>query len=209
MPLFSTLALNLFPVLSVLAFGWSAFTLILLYWIENLIIGGFNALKILIASLVVGKAGGWVGAILIPFFVFHYGLFCFVHGIFIFAILGREGGESWVPVTGPTELAGAVIHNIQSDPGLFWNVLWLAAFHLYDFLRHWIGDGTWRTADPATQMFIPYPRIIVVHLTIMIGAIPVLLLGQPILAVLGLALVKTALDTGVIKTTGFARNRSR
>ena len=28
----------------------------------------------------------------IPFFIFHYGMFCFVHGVFLFAIFDREGG---------------------------------------------------------------------------------------------------------------------
>lgn len=31
-----------------IVFGWNAFTLILLYWIENLIIGGINVLKIIV-----------------------------------------------------------------------------------------------------------------------------------------------------------------
>lgn len=45
-------------------------------------------------------------------------------------------------------------------------------------------------------MFAPYARIIVVHLTILIAGIPVILLGQPMFAVLCLALLKTGLEMG-------------
>jgi hypothetical protein len=46
-----------------------------------------------------------------------------------------------------------------------------------------------------------------VHLTIMIAGIPVMLLGQPIWAVLCLALLKTGLETGRAKIfDGFAQN---
>ena len=43
-------------------------------------------------------------------------------------------------------------------------------------------------------MFAPYPRIIVLHLAIMAGAVPVLLLGSPAWAVVALALMKTVFE---------------
>jgi hypothetical protein len=45
---------NLFPALSAIVFGGSAFTLVLLYWIENLILGVVNVVKLII----IGAAGG-------------------------------------------------------------------------------------------------------------------------------------------------------
>ena len=62
------------------------------------------------------------------------------------------------------------------------------------FVLFWLWPGTWRTANPFRQMFEPYGRIVVMHLTIMIAAIPVLLFGAPWLAVLALAVMKTGLD---------------
>jgi hypothetical protein len=55
------LGFNLFPALSAIIFGWSAFTLILLYWIENLIFGGLNELKIMICGAAGGRQGSSQG----------------------------------------------------------------------------------------------------------------------------------------------------
>jgi hypothetical protein len=41
---------NLIPVFGVLFFGWDAFMIVLLYWMENAVIGFFNIFKILFAS---------------------------------------------------------------------------------------------------------------------------------------------------------------
>jgi hypothetical protein len=39
------IAVNLIPLFGVLFFGWSLFSIMFLYWIENGIIGFFNILK--------------------------------------------------------------------------------------------------------------------------------------------------------------------
>ncbi len=72
----------------------------------------------------------------------------------------------------------------------------LLVFHVLSFLRYWVYEARWRTIDPVTQMYAPWPRIIAVHMTLIITGIPVVLLGQPVLAVLFLALLKTGLETG-------------
>jgi hypothetical protein len=193
-PLLSVLLINLLPAFSVVVFGWSAFTLVLLYWFENVIIGVLNAVKILVVGFTSGRGGTLFALALTPFFVFHYGLFCLVHGIFIFVLFGPgfAGGSP----SDPDDPMGYVLARLHSDRVLFWNLVALLSFHLFNFVRYWIGDKRWRLADPITQMFAPYPRIVVVHLTILIAGIPVLLLGQPVLAVLCLALFKTGLETG-------------
>ena len=62
---------------------------------------------------------------------------------------------------------------IRSDPFLFWNAALLAILQIRDFLVGWIGTGAWRATDPSTQIFAPYGRIAVVHLTILVAAVPV------------------------------------
>jgi Family of unknown function (DUF6498) len=42
-------AVNMWPLYGVLFFGWSLFSIIFLYWIENGIIGFFNIFKIALA----------------------------------------------------------------------------------------------------------------------------------------------------------------
>lgn len=82
--------MNLIPLFGVLFFGWSLFSIVLLYWFENGVIGFFNVLKIGWARKPVSgesrftingrPANSFGKAFLIPFFIFHYGLFWTVHG---------------------------------------------------------------------------------------------------------------------------------
>lgn len=198
-------AVNMLAVIGVAAFGWSALTLVLLYWIENLIVGALNVVKIAASGVSSGRTGTLASLFLVPFFIVHYGMFCFVHGLFIFGLFG--GGLENMSAFDIPGLTRAVTDRIMADRAMFWGVIVLAAFHLYIFLRYWVGGRRWETSDPFTQMFAPYGRILVVHLTIMIAGIPVMLLGQPMLAVLCLALLKTGLETGRAKMLdAFAQN---
>jgi len=204
-PLIEIFAVNMLAVVGVAVFGWSALTLVLLYWVENLVVGAFNIPKMLMSGISSGRTGALACLFLVPFFVVHYGMFCFVHGLFILALFG-QGLESGMDF-GMSGLAQAVMQHIQTDRAMFWGVIVMLAFHAYLFLRYWIGARRWETSDPFTQMFAPYSRIVVVHLTIMIAGIPVMLLGQPMLAVLALALLKTAAETGRAKMfDAFAQN---
>src|ERR1041384_8782002 len=63
---------NAVPLAGVLFFGWKVFPLILLYWLENVIVGGFNVLRMLTANP--DSPVSWLGkAFLIPFFCVHFG----------------------------------------------------------------------------------------------------------------------------------------
>lgn len=204
-PLIEIFAVNMLAVIGVAVFGWSALTLVLLYWIENLIVGAINIPKIVISGVTAGRTGALTCLFLVPFFVVHYGMFCFVHGMFILGLFG-SGLDNMSAFDGQG-LAAAVLSRIETDRTLFWGVVMAAAFHLYIFLRYWLGGRRWEVSDPFSQMFAPYGRIVVVHLTIMIAGIPVMLLGQPMLAVLCLALLKTGLETGRAKMfDAFAQN---
>ncbi|MES1239846.1 MAG: DUF6498-containing protein, partial [Chloroflexota bacterium] len=43
-------AANLIPLVGVLLFGWSLWTILVLYWVENGIVGLWNVLRILLAQ---------------------------------------------------------------------------------------------------------------------------------------------------------------
>ena len=92
------LAVDLFPIIAVLTLGWGAAALVFLYWLENLIIGVVTLAKMIATSVKESPAGliamGFVG----PVFIVHYGMFCFVHGVFVsvFANLS-EGGTPGFP----------------------------------------------------------------------------------------------------------------
>jgi hypothetical protein len=204
-PIVEIFAVNMLAVIGVAVFGWSALTLLLLYWIENLIVGALNVAKIAIAGVSAGRAGTLASLFLVPFFVVHYGMFCFVHGVFILGLFG--GDMDVVPGLDIAGLATAVMDRMLSDRTMLAGAAVALAFHLYIFARYWVGGRRWEASDPMTQMFAPYGRILVVHLTIIIAGLPVMLLGQPMIGVVCLALLKTVLETGRAKMfDAFARN---
>jgi len=79
---------NALPLVGVLLLGWTVFPLVLLYWLENLVVGGFNVAKLLLAQprQPVYRLGR---VFLIPFFVVHFGGFTYIHGVLVVARTGR------------------------------------------------------------------------------------------------------------------------
>ena len=189
-----TLAFNLAPAVSVWLFGWSAFALILLYWTENLVIGAINVLKIAISGFAQGKKGIWPALSLSGFFAFHYGIFLVIHAVIAWTLFGDRSEDFTLAA-----LPALMWTTIRSDPFLFWNALLLAILQIGDFVFGWLGTGAWRTTEPSTQIFEPYGRVAVVHLTIILAAVPVAYFGKPLIAVVCLALLKTGLETGVAR----------
>jgi len=188
---------NLFPALSAIVFGWSAFTLVLLYWIENLILGVVNVVKLIVIGAAGGKRGLVLTLTLVPFFILHYGLFCTIHGVILWSLFDDRGTTD----VGPFNLASQVLARLDLDPVLFWNAMLLAVFHLLSFLIYWVARAGWRETDLLVQTYAPYGRVVVVHLAIIVAGLPVVLLGQPLIAVVFLALVKTAVETGIARAT--------
>ena len=187
---------NAVPIVCVILFGWPAGVLLLLYWCENVIIGAVNALKIAASGLALGRAGLIINAFLLPFFVVHYGMFCFVHGIFVLVI--GAVGEYRMPAFDIS--LGGLFHVVETmarrEEGFFWSLMVIAGLQLLSFVADWLAKGRFRDSNPMTLMFEPYGRIIVLHLAIMAGMIPVLILGGPVWALVGLAIMKTLLELG-------------
>jgi len=96
-----------------------------------------------------------------------------------------------------TDVPGLLWMAIRTDPFLFWNAVSLAAFQVANFLLYWVAASGWRGVDVQAQTFAPYGRVAVVHLTILLAAVPVTVIGEPLIAVVCLALLKTALEVGL------------
>jgi hypothetical protein len=186
------LASNAIPVIGVLFWGWSAGILMLLYWFENVVIGVFNAARMVASGVASGPAGIGACLFVVPFFAVHYGMFCLVHGMFVWTMFGSslQAVESSRDLS---DLPGFTFTMLQAEPGLrpgavsivIWQVV---MFGVFLFRRDY------RETDPMTQMFEPYGRIIVLHVTILAGGFIVLALGQPWIGVLILALIKAGFD---------------
>ena len=180
---------NLIPVAGVLFLGWDAAQILILYWIENVILGLLTLPRILAARRPQSNASGdrlgnSIGAA--AFFTVHYGVFCIGHLTFALALAGdfiaAEGGD------------GRVWDRTFGDPALPWAVMAMAALHLATQVRGWWMTGAWRDASPTLEMFKPYGRIFVLHLTVLIGAFLMLAFKAPAWVVLVLCLGKAMLE---------------
>lgn len=186
------LAANLVPAVCALLFGWSVGILILLYWAENMVIGAFQALRILITGLSRGRAGLPVALFVTPFFAVHYGLFCLGHGAFVLLYLTLERSGGWTGA-GFETLAADTPRFLLSQSGLLVSLGVMAGLQAVDFLR-WLLRRGWGATDARTLMAEPYGRIIALHVTLISTAFLLAWLGSPRYGVLLLALFKTLFE---------------
>lgn len=183
-------AANLVPLAGVLFFRWDVRTILVMYWLENGIVGGLNVLRILGAqgSDATGQASLAAKAGLAAFFTVHYGIFWIGHGVFVMVITSPLG---FTPLGFPLPLDA-----LAQDLGIQLGAAALMASHLASLILNYFGKGEYKRASPTSQMFAPYARVFVLHLTIIIGGAVVIGLGQPVLLVALLVAFKTIADLG-------------
>lgn len=176
------LAVDLFPIFAVLTLGWGAIALVFLYWLENLILGVVALARMTGASVKNGPAGLIGMAFLGPFFTVHYGMFCFVHGIFVatFAMMSEGGTPDFPPPTGLLDFA------LSSGANMTTFVLAIIALQLVLFVQDFILRGEYRKAQVDKEMAAPYGRIVVLHIGLFAGAFALVALGEPMLGILAL-----------------------
>jgi hypothetical protein len=181
------LAANLIPVAGVLLGGWSVFALIVLFWMENVIVGVFFVLRMLLADP--RDPALWAAKLfMVPFFCFHYGMFTAIHGTFVFAMFGeRDLRVDGLNVLEPFARAA-------TDYGLWLAVGVLVASHLFSFLWNYLWRGEYRRVQLGRLMAQPYGRVVVLHVAIILGGIASLALGSPLWALLVLLAMKVGLD---------------
>ena len=194
-----TLASNAIPVFGVLFFGWAALPLMVYYWVENVLIGILNLPKILLAGLTKELPQKVLALFLAPVFVLHYGLFCIVHGAFVFALFAASDAFAGraEPTTKTFDVFARIVAMLRDDSNFKWSVIGLVAVLVFRFVVLWLGRAQWRETDPQRQMTDPYGRVVVLHFALFLAAIPIVALGQPAIGVFFLALFKTALELGL------------
>lgn len=179
---------NSFPLFGVWFFDWSIFDVVFLYWAENVVIGVINILRMAVANpqpvdqgslqLAMRRASGGAKFFLIPFFAVHYGMFCYGHQIFLVDLFGD----------------GRSLMDVLADSVIWLGIAGIAASHLYSFVTNFLMAGEYRRTDAKALMIRPYGRIVVLHVTIIIGSFLYQALGEPILLLLVLIVIKTLMD---------------
>lgn len=185
--------MNLIPLIGVFKFGWDAGTIVFLYWMENVIIGLLNIPKILACRSVQYRSGdaahrhssrqASLGGVLYlsVFFAFHYGMFCFGHYFFL-----RSTYQN-LPDFG--EILPALL-----SPVLFWSLLGLTLSHIISLVVNFYGKGEFKTRSPNKQMFIPYSRIVLLHIVIILSGSVAVAAGQGTATLLLLVVFKIIFD---------------
>ena len=179
---------NLLPLAGVLFFDWSIFELVALYWLENVVIGALNAVKMLLVSPGHDSLPWIAKVVAAGFFTFHYGIFCLVHGVFVASLLGPKAADG-SPGMNPVSMVGELI---AVDGG--WMAAGLLASHGFSFLIHYLIRGERRRTNLTKLMAAPYGRIVVLHLAILFGAFLITAMGEPLGMLILLVIGKIALD---------------
>ncbi len=201
---------NLIPLVGVLWLGWSLLLILALYWAENGVVGVINVLKIMTARgenstatvrwRMNGKPIDQVSRLgMAGFFALHYGIFWVVHGVFVFTFIpvmtgmtmSGGFGPGFVFITGPVGPPG--LPGVDASVFAF-GVVGLAISHAVSFWMNYLGRGEYRILSPAVVMMQPYGRLVIMHLTILVGAFVSISIGTPFGSLLVLVVLKTALD---------------
>jgi len=171
------LAVNLLPLLGVLFWGWDLFLLLMLYWMETGIIGFWHILRMALEAR-------WFALFLVPFFVVHFGGFMVGHFVFLGALFG---GPQWSDVRS----VGSFLDRVVFRTGLWMPLAALFVSHGVSFTLNYLRPQ-WlarifpglmaetpvkrplleKLKDPKVFqgiMMAPYQRVILMHVTIIVG----------------------------------------
>ena len=169
-------------------------TVLILYWVENGVVGLINIPNILfaagprttVAANMFGRAGNVLAAAL---FAFQYGWFWVIHGIFVVVLTGlvTRFGPGF-----PNPLEA-----VATQPGLVLAAAALIVSHGADLVVNYFGRGEYRRASASALAAEPFPRMIVLHVTIIFGALAIAVVGQPVALVALLVVLKTGLDVSL------------
>jgi hypothetical protein len=207
---FALIGANLIPLIGAVALGWDVASLLFIYWLESAVVGFFNVLRMAQArGEGIGPSDGGLGAdaprpstvngqalarsptffrltsegarqlagaskfVLIPFFLVHYGLFMSIHLVFLLSLFG------------PPRIPAL---ELSLTTGL------LFASHGFSFVTYYLVRGENLRATPASEMPRPYGRIVVMHLTILLGAFLITQWGSPAWALAVMVGVKILID---------------
>ena len=161
---------NLLPVWAVLEGRLGMGDVLLIYWFENVVIWFTTTVRILTATRPGRRSRGprlggldeklaektWVTGdpALALFFALHFGIFTVVHGVFagILAWMsGLHGG-----------LHGGLLDWVATVAAILLS-------HALSLGLHWFGRGERTVVSPGWAMVAPYPRMIALHLTVILG----------------------------------------
>lgn len=161
----------------VVMWHWDVSSLLLLYWLENIVIGLLQMVKMLFTRSSISGVTKlwWLRLLPCLFFLVHYGGFCGVHGMFLL-VMGRQGDHGLMSELnffyGPlifVDLLRLVLWRVLEllPSTALGSLVMIALVRLAGFVgerQRWMGMGIQKL------MMEPYKHIVVVHVAIILGA---------------------------------------
>ncbi|MGI1678051.1 MAG: hypothetical protein K6L75_04920 [Cellvibrionaceae bacterium] len=202
------ITVNLMPLAWLLYGDWEVDSLIQLYWLENVVIGGYLILKILSIS---SNGFSFFSKNLFSalFFLVHFGGFCAIHGLLIFTFFDDSNIADQITDSLHTELGPFIIlemlyrvimHTWSTLPtGFHWSVYALIISYGIEFIQNHIANNNYKITKANKLAKKPYRHIIIMHVAIIGCAIPISALNSPVILLIALVIGKTWLDVYLIR----------
>ena len=176
---------NLVPLVGVLFFDWDIFMILALFWLENVFIGLFAVTKLTVSRAYREYREG----LLVPvFFLIHYGGFMAGHGMVILILYSTQFEDPGI--IDPMEFYFLKF---------FHDFNWLAAAalffsHLWSFVTNFLDSDEARQLTVRGAMAMPYRRMIITHVALLVGGYFLMEQGQPLIGVALWVMMKIVLD---------------
>ncbi len=184
------LAVDAVPIFMVLFLGWRAEALVLLYWAENIVIGLATIVRLVWSGARMGAIGIGLCLFLVPFFMVHYGMFCFGHGVFVFSFAQTVDLNAANFSPSPAAIFNMFETIRTSFPGMTLALGLIALYQLTAAARdYWPASGK-DYPDVMQEMFAPYGRIVTLHIAIILAGFIMMALGDPMIGVLLFILIR-------------------
>jgi hypothetical protein len=191
---------NLIPLFGILFLGWDLFSIMILFWIESAVIGFYAILKMIISPIINQTEAFNIlprsalivisliqKIVLVPFFILHYGGFMMVHLFFIFTFFKPSNFFDAGPLISFSKLMPLVYPMIIAIIALFIS-------HGISFYNNFIKKQEYKKLNLNESMFDPYKRIIIMQVTLIIGAFLVTLFNLPAMMAGLLVFLKIIVD---------------
>lgn len=177
---------NLIPIFGVFFLKWNSYDIVVLYWVENIVIGICTIPKILFAQVPLKQTQYYssskvllygINIFLVFFFMFHYGMFMFGHSLALQTLIFPKSSFF-----------------LNSDySGMIAFFFALIISHGFSLFTNYFLKGEYKNTNSQKEMLAPYSRIMVMQLTIILGIIIILII--PDTFIVFFVLLKTLFDS--------------
>jgi len=186
----------------VLFFGYAdPFTIVMAYFIESIVIGLFNFLKMLFSSKEKNKNSDTSIVFKCFFFLIHYSFFIFVQSVFVFAMFSNTDKNISEPFN--------VIENFSyafTMDGFGLTIGVMTCMLILDFFITYVLPKTYKHVGAEDLFFKPYLRVVIQQFTVLFALFLVLITGLDVFVAAVLILLRLLVDLAGVYITSSDRN---